>query len=270
MEKRRFSHNFIFGLILTSLMLGLIIVGFFWTPFPPDGMQGDLMLNSPSWRHLFGTDQFGRDVFSRVLVGGGNTFFIALGTIVIGGGGGILLGAITGYFGGWLDETLMRVNDAVAAFPSVLLALVIISLLGVGRDRVVLALGIAFIPSFARVVRGEFMRYREADFVISARLIKVPPLRIMLVHILPNILPVLLSALTIGFNNAVLAEAGMSYLGIGVQPPDASLGRMLSEAQTFLLGAPWCAIFPGVFIILLVLGVGLLGEGILEQYGGGR
>jgi peptide/nickel transport system permease protein len=270
MNKSKMSYNFIFGLILTFLMLGLILFGFIWTPFHPDAMDGANLMESPSFTHLFGTDQFGRDVFSRVLTGGGNTLIIALGAVAIGGGVGVLLGAITGYFGGWLDEVLMRVNDAIAAFPSVLLALVIISLLGTGRDRVILALGIAFIPSFARVVRGEFMGYRDAEFVISARLIKVPPLRIMLVHILPNILPVLLSALAIGFNNAVLAEAGMSYLGIGVQPPDASLGRMLSESQSFLINAPWCAVFPGVFIILLMLGVGLLGEGVLDSFGGGR
>ena len=269
-EKSKKNYNFILGSILTSIMLSLIVLGFFWTPFHPDAMEGANVLGGPTLNHVFGTDQFGRDIFSRVLAGAGNTFVIAMGTILIGGGFGILVGAITGYFGGWLDEVLMRVNDALAAFPSVLLALVIISLLGPGRNRVILALGIAFIPSFARVVRGEFMRFREAEFVISARLIKVPPLRMMLVHILPNILPVLLSALAIGFNNAVLAEAGMSYLGIGVQPPDASLGRMLSESQSFLMGAPWYAIFPGVFIILLVLGVGLLGEGILDKYGGGR
>ena len=195
---------------------------------------------------------------------------IAVGTVLIGGGIGILIGAVTGYFGGWLDEIIMRINDVVAAFPSVLLALVIISIWGTGKYKVMIALGIAFIPSFARIVRGEFMRCREADYVISAKLIGVSTPRILFVHILPNILPALLSALTIGFNNAVLAEAGMSYLGIGVQPPDASLGRMLAESQTYLASGSWCAIFPGVFIVLLVLGVGLLGEGILDRFGGGR
>ena len=155
-------------------------------------------------------------------------------------------------------------------FPSVLLALVIISIAGTGKYKVMIALGIAFIPSFARVVRGEYMRLREADYVISAKLIGVKTPRILFVHILPNILPALLSAIAIGFNNAVLAEAGLSYLGIGVQPPDASLGRMLSESQTYLASGPWCAIFPGLFLVLLVLGVGLLGEGILDQFGGGR
>lgn len=271
MKKSRVkSYNFTLGLILTCVMTGLILIGFVWTPYDPEKMQGSLKLAGPSLAHLFGNDQFGRDLLSRVLSGAGSTLVIALGTVLIGGGAGVILGAVTGYYGGWLDEGLMRVNDAIAAFPSVLLALVIISIAGTGKYKVMLALGIAFIPSFARVVRGEFMRLREADYVISAKLIGVPTSRILFVHILPNILPALLSALAIGFNNAVLAEAGLSYLGIGVQPPDASLGRMLSESQTYLASGPWCAIFPGLFLVLLVLGVGLLGEGILDRFGGGR
>lgn len=264
------SYNFTFGVILTIIMTGLIVLGFFWVPYDTEAMQGSLKLNAPSLVHIFGTDQFGRDVFSRVLAGAGSTLTIAVGTILIGGGIGILIGAVTGYFGGWLDEGLMRVNDALAAFPSVLLALVIISIWGTGKYKVMLALGLAFIPSFARIVRGEFMRCREEDYVTSARLIGVSTPRILFVHILPNILPALLSSLTIGFNNAVIQEAGMSYLGIGVQPPDASLGRMLSESQTYLASGPWCAVFPGLFLVLLILGIGMLGEGILDRFGGGR
>ncbi len=178
----------------------------------------------------------------------------------------MLLGAITGYFGGLLDEVLMRVNDALAAFPSILLALVFISILGGGAYNIILALGIIFIPSFARIVRGEFIRQKELDYIKSARLMGASHFRIMFVHILPNILPALCSAITVGFNNAVLAEAGMSYLGIGVQPPDASLGRMLSEAQGYLFSAPWYALCPGVIIILLILGFSLINEGMGEQH----
>lgn len=264
------SFYFTAGLALTIVMAGLIVLGFLWSPYDPEAMSGTLKLQAPSLLHPFGTDQFGRDVLSRVLTGAGSTLTIAVGTIAIGGTVGIIIGAVTGYFGGWLDEALMRVNDALAAFPSVLLALVIISISGTGKYKVMLALGIAFIPSFARVVRGEFLKCRKEDYVISAQLIGVPVPRILFVHILPNTLPALLSSLTIGFNNAVLAEAGMSYLGIGVQPPDASLGRMLSEAQTYLASGAWCAVFPGLFIVLLVLGVGMLGEGILDRFGGGR
>lgn len=269
-KKKKSSYNFTFGLVLTLFMIALIVLGALWTPYDPEMMKGSLKLSAPTSAHLFGCDQFGRDVLSRVLKGAGSTLLIGVGTVVIGGGIGIVVGAITGYFGGWLDEGLMRINDALAAFPSILIALAIIAIAGSGTYRVMLALGLAFIPSFARVVRGEVLRLREADYVISAKLIGVPTYRILFVHILPNIMPSLLSALAIGFNNAVLAEAGFSYLGIGVQPPDASLGRMLSESQTFLASGPWCAIFPGLFLVLLVLGVGIFGEGILDRFGGGR
>ena len=143
-----------------------------------------------------------------------------------------------------------------------MLALVFISILGTGKYNIILALGIIFIPSFARIVRGEFIRLKELDYVKSAKLMGAGKMRIMFVHILPNAMPALLSAITVGFNNAVLAEAGMSYLGIGVQPPDASLGKMLSEAQSFLFSAPWYVIFPGIVIILLILGFSFLSEGI--------
>lgn len=192
----------------------------------------------------------------------GNTFLIALATVAIGVTFGILIGAFTGYFGGWLDEILMRLNDVVFAFPSILLALVFVSLFGTGKYNVVFALGIAFVPSFARIVRSEFIKYKDMDYVKSAHLEGVGNLRIMFVHILPNSITVLLSSVMIGFNNAVLAEAGMSYLGIGVQPPDASLGSMLSEAQSYLFSAPNYALFPGLMIILLVLGFSMLADGI--------
>ena len=174
-----------------------------------------------------------------MLAGAGTTFFISAATVCIGAAAGTLVGAFTGYFGGWLDEALMRVNDAVTAFPSILLALVFISLLGFGKYNVILALGVAFVPSYARVIRSEFARHREMNYVKSARLMGAGHLRIMFLHILPNTRQVLLPTLVIGFNNAVLAEASMSYLGIGVKPPDVSLGYMLSESQSYMARAPW-------------------------------
>ena len=159
----------------------------------------------------------------------------------------------------------MRIIDAVFAFPSILLALVFISLLGKGTYQVVLALGIAFIPSFSRIVRSEFLKYKNMDYVKNARLQGASHLRIMFVHILPNTVSVLLSSVMIGFNNAVLAEAGMSFLGIGVQPPAPSLGRMLSEAQSFLFRVPNYALGPGCAIILMVLGFSLLSDGLKKE-----
>ena len=251
------NHYLRAGLVLTGLMAALALLGCVWTPYPPTAMSGSEKFAAPCLRHLFGTDNFGRDIFSRVLAGAGTTFLISAATVVI-----------TGYFGGWLDEALMRINDAVTAFPSILLALVFISLLGFGKYNVILALGVAFVPSYARVIRSEFARHREMNYVKSARLMGAGHLRIMFLHILPNTRQVLLPTLVIGFNNAVLAEASMSYLGIGVKPPDVSLGYMLSESQSYMARAPWYMLTAGGVIVLLILGVSLLGEGLQRKQWG--
>lgn len=254
------------GLVLTGFLAALILLGFFWTPYDPSAMAAGTKFEAPSLHHLMGTDSFGRDIFSRVLQGAGTTLVIALSTVAIGAVCGTAVGALTGYFGGVIDEVLMRFNDAMTAFPSILLALVVLSLLGPGEKyHVILALGLVFIPSFARVTRTAFASLRDVNYVKSARLMGASPLRILTVHMLPNTMPVLLPALTIGFNNAVLAEASMSYLGIGAAPPDASLGYMLSEAQGMLTRAPWYAAGTGLTIILLVFGVGLIGEGLQRR-----
>lgn len=253
------------GIILIALLLLIMLAGLLFSPYDAAQMNGKEKFMAPCVSHLMGTDNFGRDIFTRVQQGMGMTVLIALSVTVIGAVCGTILGAVTGYYGGWLDEILMRLNDALAAFPGILLALVFISILGSGKYNIILALGIIFIPSYARIVRGEFLRLKELDYVKSARLMGASDFRIMLVHILPNCVPAMVSALTVGFNNAVLAEAGMSYLGIGVQPPDASLGRMLSEAQGYLFSAPWYALCPGIVIILLILGFSFISEGITRK-----
>ena len=254
------------GLVLTGLLAAVIVLGYFWTPYDPTAMAVGPKLDAPSLAHLMGTDNFGRDIFSRVLKGAGTTFAIAVSTVAIGAVCGTAVGAVTGYFGGAADEILMRLNDALTAFPSILLALVIISILGPGKKyNVVLALGLVFIPSFARVTRTAFAALRDVNYVKSVRLMGASRARILVVHILPNTMSVLLPALTIGFNNAVLAEASMSYLGVGVTPPDASLGYMLSEAQGMFTMAPWYALGTGLMIVLLVFGVGLIGEGLQRR-----
>ena len=264
-DKKRKNYNLMVGGIITGLMLFFILVGIFYTPYDPNGMDATAKFAGISFKHPMGCDNFGRDVLSRVMKGAGTTLGVAAGTVFIGTFFVVIVGAVTGYFGGILDEILMRVNDAIFAFPSILLALVFISLLGSGTYQVVIALGIAFIPSFARIVRSEFIKYKNMDYIKHARLQGAGHLRIMFVHILPNTFTVLMSAIMIGFNNAVLAEAGMSFLGIGVQPPQASLGRMLSEAQSYLFRAPAYAIFPGVVIILMVLGFSLLGDALKRE-----
>jgi len=250
--------NRIIGCILVVFAVLISLLGCFFTPYDPNAINADLMNAAPSPSHWFGTDNFGRDVFSRVMKGAGTTFFVGLSVVSIGAVGGCLLGALTGYFGGKADLILMRVNDTVAAIPSILLALVFVGIFGGGTVQLIAALGILFVPSFARVVRSGFIVQKELDYVKNARLMGASHFRIMFVHILPNIKSSLLSALAIGFNNAVLSEAAMSYLSLGVQPPDASLGRMLSEAQPYLLYAPWSAAAPGLMILFSVLGVGLL------------
>ncbi|MCI2106048.1 MAG: ABC transporter permease [Intestinimonas sp.] len=246
-------------------MVGLILVGFFWTPYDPGAMDAACRQAAPSLAHLMGTDNFGRDIFSRVLQGSGTTFYIAVCVVAIGCVCGTVIGALTGYFGGWADAVLMRVCDSITAFPSFLLALVIIALLGRSTHNIILALGILFIPSFARIARSEFARCRRLNYVQSARLMGAGPVRIMFRHILPNTLPVLFPTISIGFNNAVLAESSMSYLGLGVQPPAASLGRMLSESQNYLGTMPWYVGFVGLAVVLLILGFSLLGEGLQQR-----
>jgi peptide/nickel transport system permease protein len=256
------NKNFTAGLVITGVMLLVILVGAFWTPYDPNAMDGAARMAAPSWQHLLGTDNFGRDIFSRVIQGAGATFVIAAATVAIGLTAGLVIGGLTGYYGGWVDEVLMRLNDSITAFPSILLALVLITIFGSGKYQIILALGILFIPSFARIVRTEVAKQKNLDYVQSARLMGAGNMRILFVHIMPNIVPTILSTVAIGFNNAVLAEASMSYLGVGVQPPDPSLGRMLNEAQGYLLSAPWYALSAGLAIILLVLGFGLLSEGL--------
>lgn len=250
------------GIILVSVVTLFVLVGLFWTPYEPTQMNKDLRSAAPSLLHPFGNDNMGRDVLSRVMDGAGTTFLIGIATVLIGMVLGTLIGAFTGYYGGIIDEILMRLNDTLTSIPSILLALVFVSVIGTGKYNIIIALGIIFIPSFARVMRSEFLVQKEMDYVRNAKLLGAGDLRIMFVHILPNTKMILLSSLTIGLNNAILAEAGMSYLSLGVQPPDASLGRMLSEAQTYLLSAPWMAIAPGMMIVLTVLGFSLISENL--------
>ena len=263
----RFKKNpeLYIGSVISVIIIGIIIAGVIFSPYDPDAMNAADKFAAPSLTHPLGCDNFGRDLFARLSVGGATTLFVALGTVLIGVGFGTITGAFTGYYGGAVDEVLMRFNDAVLAFPSILLALVFISVFGSGTWKVIISLGIVFIPSFARIVRSEFMRCKNLDYVRSARLMGASDLRIMFVHILPNTIPVVLSSTIIGFNNAVLAEASMSFLGIGVQPPQSSLGRMLSDAQAFLFSEPSYAVFTGVTIAILVLGFSLLGDGLKKN-----
>lgn len=268
MEKRRagkLNGYLIAGLIMCGAAVFVAVLSLFWTPYSTTAMSASEKFSAPSLTHLFGTDNFGRDILSRVMKGVGSTILISLFVVASSGAAGILIGALTGYFGGVIDEVVMRVTDAINGFPSILLALVVITLLGTGKQNVVISLAIVFVPSFVRIVRSEFIRLRDADYINRARLMGVGRMRILFVHILPNIFSVFWVSVMIGFNNAILAESGMSYLGIGVQPPDATLGSMLSDAQGYLMTAPWYALAPGLTIVWIVLGFSFLSEGVRKK-----
>jgi len=264
-SRQKWNKYLVAGLSMTGLIVLLGFIGLFWTPYSTTAMSAAERFDGPSLRHIFGTDNFGRDIFSRVMQGCSTTLIISTLVVFVSASVGILLGALTGYFGGIVDEIVMRITDAVNGFPSILLTLVIISVMGTGKQNMIISLSIVFIPSYVRIVRSEFIRLRDADYIRRARLMGVGKLRILFVHILPNIFSVLWVSVMIGFNNVILAESGMSYLGIGVQPPDASLGKMLSDAQGYLQSAPWYALAPGLTIVWIVLGFSLFSEGIRRR-----
>lgn len=248
------------GFILLGILLLFVLIGCFYTPFDPNEMNARLKFSPPDFAHLLGTDNFGRDLFSRILIGSRHTVFCALATIFFGGISGTLIGLFSGVIGGFFDEVLMRIMDCITAFPSILLALVFISLFGTGERNLILALSIVFIPSFSRVARAEALRIKNQDFITASRVMGASTLRIVMKHILPNAKATLLSAFSVGFTNAILAEASLSYLGLGINPPTASLGRMLSEAQAYLFRAPWLVIAPGIFVVLFAFSASLLVE----------
>ena len=265
MNKKLLSNKkLIIGDFLSIIFLIIALVSLIYTPYDPAAMNASDKFAGISFKHIMGCDNFGRDIFSRVMAGTKITIFIAIGTNIIGLFFGIIIGALTGYYGGILDEILMRFNDAVLAFPSILLALVFLSAFGPGQINVMISLGIVFVPSYARIIRSEYLRIKGLDYVTSAKLMGARNLRIITRHILPNVFPVIFSTVVIGFNNAVLAEAGLSFLGIGVQPPNASLGTLLSDSQSFVFSHPSYTFLTGGFMVLLIVSFSLFSDGFKE------
>lgn len=253
------------GSLLVAVMLVITIVGFFYTPYSPNRMDLKHQMESPSSEHLFGTDNFGRDIFSRIMVGGRPAFEAGMLAVFLGLTLGTIWGAAAGYFRGWLEEILMRMADGLYSLPSVLMALLAVTLLGPGQSSILVAVSLANIPIFARLTRSLFLSLREREFITAARAIGSSDRRIIFCHILPNCISTLLVQASVSFAAAVLAEASLSYLGLGTQPPDASWGRMLKEAQGFVDMAPWAAIFPGLAIAITVLGFNRLGDGLRDR-----
>ena len=248
------------GLIIVGLMVLFVLAGFL-NPYSFDSMDKAFMLKGPGAGHLFGCDEFGRDLLKRTQTGMGISVLISFFSVLIGTVIGTITGALCGYFGGVVDEVLMSIINVLFSIPSILLALVFVSLFGSGMIQVTLALGIAIIPSFAKMMRAEFRKQREMEYVKMAKLINVPTTRILFVHILPNVTETFINCVFIAFNNCILAEAGLSFLGIGVQPPLASLGTLLSDAGGYIRTAPYLILFPSVMLILLLFGIGLMSSG---------
>lgn len=250
----------ILGFILVGAMLLLTLVGFFYTPHPPNAMNIDRRLEAPSAEFPLGTDNYGRDILSRIMVGGRPAFQAGMVAVALGLSLGIIWGAAAGYYRGWLEEILMRMADGLYSLPSILTALLAVTLLGPGQKSILVAVTLANIPIFARLTRSQFLSIREREYILAARAMGYSDARIIFRHILPNCLPALLVQASVSFAAAILAEASLSYLGLGTQPPDASWGRMLKEAQGFTGLAPWATIFPGLAIALTVLGFNRLGD----------
>ncbi|MDR3162008.1 MAG: ABC transporter permease [Spirochaetaceae bacterium] len=264
--EERWGADFKAGAALALFVAGMALVSFFYRPYGYNEMESGGRFMPPSPAHIMGTDNFGRDVFSRIMIGGRYTLLVALITVAGSAAAGSALGLLSGYAGGFVDEIVMRLMDALSAFPGILLALVMVALMDNSHATLIIALLILFIPSYVRIMRSGMLEYKDRDFVKAAELWGCSSRRIIFVHILPNLLPALLSASVLGLSNAILAEATMSYLGLGIQPPIPSWGRMLSEAQNFIFAAPWCALSPGFMIMVTVLAFHYLGEGIRRRY----
>jgi peptide/nickel transport system permease protein len=257
--------NFTVGFFITLTILLTALLSLAFTPFDPNRMNLSERFQAPNQTHYLGTDQYGRDILSRVMKGAVNSIIVGLVAVSIGMGFGILLGSIAAFYRRWMDELIMRISDVLYGFPAVLSAILITSILGPGTINSMIAIGIFNIPIFARLTRATSLSIWERDYVTSARAIGRSDAGIIWKYILPNILSSLIVQGTVQFAIAILAEAGLSYLGLGTQPPHASWGRMLNEAQTFMGTSPYLAIFPGCAIALAVLGFNLFGDGLRDM-----
>jgi peptide/nickel transport system permease protein len=260
----RWNSALIAGGILTAILIATALVSLIWTPEVPTRVRIALRLKAPLEAGLLGTDHFGRDVASLLMVGAWNSLAIAWPAVLLGAAIGTAIGCAAAAWKGIADEIAMRVSDVVFAFPAVLSAIMIGALVGSGPLAAILAIAVFNIPVFARVTRGVALQVWTLDYIAAARALGKHPLRITWEDVMPNIAGALIVQVTIQLALAILTEAGLSYLGLGVRPPNPSWGRMLSDAQTYLSQAPHLAIAPGIAIALSVLGLNLLGDGLRD------
>ncbi|KAJ54970.1 peptide ABC transporter permease [Actibacterium mucosum KCTC 23349] len=254
------------GAFITAFFTGLALLSLIWVPYDVADVTIADRLKPFSAAHPLGTDHFGRDTLSMLMVGARTSIAVALVAVGIGIGLGVPLGlAAAAGRGGWLDEVIMRGNDLIFAFPSLVIAILITAVFGPSALNAIIAIGIFNIPVFARVARGGALTVWTQDFILAARVSGKGPVRISAEHILPNIANLLIVQGTIQFSLGILAEAGLSYVGLGAQPPTPSWGRMLTEAQTMIYTAPRLAVLPGLAIVLMVLGLNLMGDGLRDM-----
>jgi peptide/nickel transport system permease protein len=261
---RRLPPTLLVGAILVGLVVITALVSTLWTPSDPTHVEVGVRLRGPGAGYLLGTDQLGRDELSRLMAGATNTLFIGIVTVLIALGVGVPLGGLAALYRGRLEEATMRLSDVLLAFPAILLAILFAAVFQPSRFTAMSAIGIALVPVFARVVRGAGLQVMQQDYVTIVRTYDGGNAWIFVRHLLPNVSSVLIVQATVAFAVAILAEAALSYLGLGTPPPTPSWGRMLSESQTFLNQAPLLAVWPGVAIALSVLGFNLLGDGLRD------
>ncbi|MFA5839990.1 MAG: ABC transporter permease [Candidatus Margulisiibacteriota bacterium] len=257
-----------FGLCILSFFVLMAIFAPLISPYDPSAiLENDTF--APSAQHWFGTDDLGRDIFSRAVYGSRISLTVGIVAVFIAVLIGTLMGALAGYFGGWTDNLIMRFVDVMLAFPSIFLILAIQAMLTPNIYNVMIVIGLTSWMGVARLVRGEYLKIRELSYVEAAKAIGCSPARIIFRHILPNAMGPIIVAGTLGMAGAILTESSLSFLGMGVQPPMASWGNMLMDAQAYLLDAPWMAVIPGMLIFLTVLSLYFVGEGLREVVGEG-
>ncbi|MGH1356495.1 MAG: ABC transporter permease [Thalassovita sp.] len=261
------NRNLWIGALLTAVFAGAAVLSFLWVPYDVTGLDIANKIKSPTAAHPLGTDHFGRDILSMIMVGARTSIAVALVAVGIGMGIGVPLGlAAAARKGGLMDELIMRGNDLVFAFPSLLIAIMITAVFGASALNAIIAIGIFNIPVFARLTRSGALSLWTRDYVMAARVSGKSAARISAEHILPNVLNLLIVQGTIQFSLGILAEAGLSYVGLGAQPPTPSWGRMLADSQTMISFAPHMALFPGLAILLTVLGLNLMGDGLRDLF----
>jgi len=252
--------------LIVLTVLGMAVLSFLWTPHDPTLVNPAVRLQEPSLEYWFGTDKFGRDVFSQILVGSRTTLFVGFVAVGVAALVGVPLGILAGMAPRWFGELLMRGNDLLLAFPALLLAIMFAAVYGASTFVAMVAIGIATIPSFARLIRSGTLQVMKTEYVVAARASGRRPVAIGLRHVLPNVGSLVIAQASVGFAIAVLAEAALSFLGFGTPPPTPSWGRMLQESQELLWSAPRLAVVPGLAIALAVLGFNLLGDGLRDRF----